>query len=177
MKKSNYPAASIGSISPVTVTELITSLKQLHEQGRPETDEELEKRINEYFMFCEQTGIRPGIESLCMALHISRTTLFRWSKGEDCGARRQELILSAKSFISAFIEQAMLSGKINPASGIFLMKNWLNYKDTVSLEEMVVDDGGSRKALGVEQLPKLAVMKKTTIGNVGDIFPSLEEKE
>ena len=37
--------------------------------------------------------------------------------------------------INAFIEQALLSGKINPASGIFLAKNWLGYKDSVSLEE------------------------------------------
>lgn len=43
----------------------------------------------------------------------------------------QELIQSAK----AFIEQAMLGGKISPPSGIFLMKNWLSYKDAISIEE------------------------------------------
>lgn len=34
----------------------------------------------------------------------------------------QELIQSTKAFIGAFIEQAMLGGKISPPSGIFLMK-------------------------------------------------------
>lgn len=43
--------------------------------GRPQTDEEVANRINDYFEFCERSSIRPGIESLCMALHISRTTL------------------------------------------------------------------------------------------------------
>ena len=33
------------------------------------------------------------------------------------------------------MEQAILRGKLNPASGIFLMKNWLNYKDSYSFEE------------------------------------------
>lgn len=176
MEKNNYPAASLNAIEPSTVAELVTSLKQLHEKGKPDTDDELERRINDYFLFCEQSAIRPGIESLCLALHISRTTLFRWSRGEDCGQRRQELVLSAKSFISAFIEQAMLSGKINPASGIFLMKNWLNYKDTVSLEEAT--PGGSKgRALSVDQLPKLSELKETKIGSIGDIMSSFDNEE
>ena len=29
----------------------------------------------------------------------------------------------------------MLSGKISPPSGIFLAKNWLGYKDAISLED------------------------------------------
>lgn len=42
---------------------------------------------------------------------------------------------SAKAFVGAFIEQSMLCGKISPPSGIFLAKNWLGYKDTISLED------------------------------------------
>ena len=176
MEKNNYPTASLNGMAPTAVTELVTSLKQLHDEGRPETDKDLEKRINDYFSFCEQSAIRPGIESLCLALHISRTTLFRWSKGEDCSERRQELVLSAKAFISAFIEQAMLSGKINPASGIFLMKNWLNYKDTVSLEE-ATPEGSKGRALSVDQLPKLSEFREAKIGSMGDIVPSFEDEE
>ncbi len=33
------------------------------------------------------------------------------------------------------MEQAVLRGKINPVCGIFLMKNWLGYKDSYSFEE------------------------------------------
>ena len=29
----------------------------------------------------------------------------------------------------------MLCGKISPPSGIFLLKNWANYRDTLSFEE------------------------------------------
>lgn len=47
------------------------------------------------------------------------------------------MIQSAKAFIGAFIEQAMLGGKISPPSGIFLMKNWLSYKDAISIEESI----------------------------------------
>ena len=61
---------------------------------------------------------------------------------------------SAKAFISAYIEQAMLSGKISPPSGIFLMKNWLGYKDTVSIEEAMPHED-IKQVLTAAELPKL----------------------
>lgn len=154
MGKNNYPQAGIDDIEPAAVQQIVSSLKELHDKGRPQTDEELKQRIDEYFSFCERSSIRPGIESLCMSLHISRTTLFRWSNGIDCSSYKQELIQSAKSFIGAFIEQAMLCGKISPPSGIFLMKNWLNYKDTISLEE-AMPQTDSKRTLTASELPKL----------------------
>lgn len=136
MRKNNFPQAELDGIEPGTAKELVHSLKQLHDLGKPQTDFEVAERIDQYFSFCETSCLRPGIESLCSSLHISRTTLFRWSHGQDCSEYRQELIQSAKSFISAYLEQALLCGKISPPSGIFLAKNWLGYKDTVALEEI-----------------------------------------
>lgn len=143
-------------LEPAAVQQIVSSLKELHDLGRPQTDEETKQRIDEYFSFCERSSIRPGIESLCMALHISRTTLFRWNNGEDCSEYKQELIQSAKSFIGAFLEQAMLSGKISPPSGIFLMKNWLSYKDAISIEESI-PQGNNKKLLSSTELPKLSI--------------------
>ena len=67
-----------------------------------------------------------------------------------CSEHRQELINRAKGFIAAFMEQAMTRGKISPPSGIFLMKNWLNYKDTISFENAVNLDGSA----GQQQLTR-----------------------
>ena len=66
----------------------------------------------------------------------------------------QELIQSAKAFIGAFIEQAMLGGKISPPSGIFLMKNWLSYKDAISIEESIPNKE-TKRILTAAELPKL----------------------
>lgn len=151
MGKNNYPQAGLDEIEPQAVQQLVSSLKELHDMGRPKTDQEVEQRIDDYFSFCERSSIRPGIESLCLALHISRTTLYRWSNGEDCSAYRQELAQSAKSMIGSFLEQAMLSGKISPPSGIFLMKNWLSYKDSISIEE-TVPHAESKHTLTLEEL-------------------------
>ena len=158
----NYPQAGLDNVEPGDVNRIVSSLRELHDMGIPENDDEVERRVNDYFAFCEQSSIRPGIESLCLALHISRTTLFRWNNGNGCSQRRCEIIQSAKAMISSFIEQCMMSGKINPASGIFLAKNWLNYKDTISFEESVPSDPCHR-SLPESELPRLDQIKRREI--------------
>lgn len=136
MSKNNYPNVAIDeAIPPEKVRALVHSLKQLHDMGRPQTDAEVSERIDYFFQFCEYSNIRPGIESLCLALHISRQTLLNWSNGVKCTPERQQIVQAAKAYIGAYLEQALLSGKINPASGIFLAKNWLGYKDSISIDE------------------------------------------
>lgn len=172
MGKRNYPQAGLDNMEPATVQEIVGSLKELYDLGRPQTDEETKQRIDDYFSFCECSSIRPGIESLCMALHISRTTLFRWSHGEDCSECKKDLILAAKAFIGAFLEQAMLGGKISPPSGIFLMKNWLSYKDAISIEENIPDTP-TRKVLTAAELPTLgdiAQIKTEELPKLGEVL-------
>lgn len=152
--KKGYPQTQLEEVEPGTVQEIVCSLRQLHELGKPKTDQEVADRIDQYFLFCQNSKLRPGIEGLCQALSISRTTLYRWSKGEDCSEFRKELIENAKGFIAAFLEQVMLSGKISPPSGIFLMKAWLGYKDTISIEELVPDKP-ERKILPMDYFPVL----------------------
>ena len=65
--KSNYPAAQLGDLEPDFVAETIENLRQLNNMGKPKTDKELTERIDQYFQFCQNTGNRPGIESLCMS--------------------------------------------------------------------------------------------------------------
>lgn len=173
MAKNNYPQAGLDEMEPAAVQQIVSSLKELHELGRPQTDEETKQRIDDYFAFCEHSSIRPGIESLCMALHISRTTLFRWNNGEDCSEYKQELIQSAKSFIGAFLEQCMLGGKISPPSGIFLMKNWLSYKDSVSIEEMTPQSDAGRRLTAAE-LPKLGSIETVYRNNTLPVFDATE---
>ena len=117
----------------------------LGKNGKPETVEELKNRINEYFQRCSDEALRPGIESLSAALCVSRQTFWRWCNGDiNTGDEWRSVCESAKSTINAYLEQAMLTGKINPASGIFLMKNWMNYKDSISFEEALPADSETR---------------------------------
>lgn len=164
MARNNYPQGRLDSMEPSSVQEIVTSLKDLHDKGKPQSDEEIRQRIDDFFTFCQDSSIRPGIESLCMSLHIGRTTFFNWSKGVGCSSECQEYIQSAKAVIASFIEQAVLGGKISPPSGIFIMKNWLGYRDTVSIEQAALEEKheetrlASREELGLEvptERPKL----------------------
>ena len=159
MAKNNYPQGQLDDVEPSTVQEIVTSLKQLHERGKPKTDEEIKQRIDEFFTFCQCSSIRPGVESLCLALSISRTTLFNWVNGIGCSPLCQEYAQSAKAFIAAYLEQALLGGKISPPSGIFIAKNWLGYKDTISLEENMPNKE-IRHVLSGDELPRLSLQKK-----------------
>ncbi len=145
--KSNFPQMQLEEMEKPAVQQMVTDLRQLYDMGRPQSNAELEERINNYFEFCQNSAIRPGIESLCLALHISRTTLFNWSRGSGCDRERQEIAECAKSFISAFLEQAALSGRISPPTGIFLLKNWCSYKDAYSFENLADDNAISESPI------------------------------
>lgn len=129
------PQASIETVPAGRVQAIVTDLLQLHDMGVCKDDDEVEARIDAYFRLCQASSIRPGIESLSAALHIDRSGLWRWSKGNGCSKRRQEAVNMAKGFIAAYLEQASLQGQVNPVTGIFLMKNWLGYKDTQTVED------------------------------------------
>lgn len=152
MQKPNYPGQQLSDLPDEFVQETVQSLKQLNDLGRPETDAEVQERIDQYFQFCQDTGNRPGIESLCLALHITRTTLFNWVRGVGCSPERQQIAERAKSFIGAFLEQSVLRGKVSPPSGIFIMKNWLGYKDTISFEDATQQSASIRPAQTAQQI-------------------------
>ena len=154
MSKNRYPQAALDDVDPEVTQEIVTSLVDLHNMDKPKTDADVRHRIDEYFVLCENSSMRPGIETLCFALHISRTTLFNWCRGVGCSDDRRDAARSVKGFLSAYIEQVMLRGKISPPSGIFLMKNWLGYKDALSLEE-AMPHVETRRALTSAELPRL----------------------
>jgi len=134
MASKNYPTAQLDAIEPTKVQQLTGSLLELHQMGKPKTNDELKSRIDEYFAFCQRSSIRPGIESLCLAIHTNRETLRRWCRGDGCDEERQQIAQSARSVIQSFLEQASLNGALNPATAIFLMKNWLGYSDNYKIE-------------------------------------------
>lgn len=129
------PQKALDLIPADAVREMVGSLRELHDLGIPRTDEEVRDRVTSYFEFCEHSSIRPGIESLCLSLHITRNTLFKWVRGIGCSLERQEIAETAKQMCIAYIECATLSGRLNPASSIFALKNWAGYRDSISWED------------------------------------------
>lgn len=117
-----YPITSAAEIDPNVSQEIQTVLQELYQKPKVKTNDELQARITEYFNICRRTKIRPGFSTLALSLGVSRSTFWRWCKGDGCDRERQEIAEQAREFIEAYLEAAFMSGSINPIPGVFLLK-------------------------------------------------------
>lgn len=49
MAKHQFPQQQVDDLEPQFVSEVVGSLKELNDMGKPVTNEDLSKRIDEYF--------------------------------------------------------------------------------------------------------------------------------
>jgi len=93
------------------------------------TDEkQVAQRTAEYFEICCKYSINPTIAGYSLALGISRIETYRVQAGQRVKNREvTEIVQRAYSTISAYAEEEMMDGKINPVAGIFLMRNNMGY--------------------------------------------------
>lgn len=115
---------------------------------------QVQNRIGEYFEYCIKNDRRPQIVGMCNWLGISRQALNEWENGVTRAATHGDIVKRARCLIEEMWADMMMTGKINPASGIFLSKNWFNYKDVADvvvtpnnpLQGMSADDARKRLA-------------------------------
>lgn len=152
MSRNNYPNAEIDRLPDDFVETSINSLQELAALGKisckPEQDEEFERRISQIIDFCKRKKMRPGIETICAGLGITRQTLSDWEKGTfGVSERRREAVKQVKQLIYAFLEQAGMSGKIHPTTYIWLTKNWQKYSDNLPAETEIAQINKPRETL------------------------------
>lgn len=160
--KSNYPPAQLNNLPDGFTTEVVHCLRELADRGKPETITDLKSRIDNYFIFCENNDFRPGIESLSLALGVSRVTFWKWCNSDGCSEEWAKICEVAKQYVLTFLEVATLSGRLNPASSIFFFKNWGSYKDSISFDESIPATT-TRKVLTAADLPKLGKIDKENV--------------
>ena len=95
--------------------------------------EQVKERIGMYFRHCEQNDRKPQIVGMCNWLGISRETLNLWRNGEYRKDTHFDIVKKACNLIEEQWADYMQNGKINPASGIFLAKNWFGYRDATDV--------------------------------------------
>ncbi|MGN0557861.1 MAG: terminase small subunit [Acutalibacteraceae bacterium] len=93
----------------------------------------LEERIMQYFQFCAEDDMKPSVAGLALAVGVNRKTIWQWAQAEN--SDRSNSIKKAYQILNLMMEDYMQNGKINPVSGIFLMKNNFGYTDK---QELVV---------------------------------------
>lgn len=96
-------------------------------------EKQVEARINQYFDFCEENDMKPGLVGMASWIGIDQTTLSSWKRGEYRTKTHSPVVKKAVTLLETLWEQYMQNGKINPASGIFLAKNQFGYRDVIDI--------------------------------------------
>lgn len=118
--------------------------------GRPKkykNKEELQKKIDEYFSFCDEKEKPYTICGLALAIDLDRKSLLNYSEDEEFF----RTIKKAKQKCEAYAEEQLYLGK-NTAGVIFNMKNNYNWKDKTEQELTVegIEVNINRKSVDVE---------------------------
>ena len=102
-----------------------------------DSDQEVEDRINLYFDYSAEAGIKPSVEGLALAIGVAPSTLWDWETGRRRGnvdSSRADIIKKAKNFIAFLVTDAALDNKVFPATWIFYAKNYFGMSDKQEIE-------------------------------------------
>lgn len=97
---------------------------------------QMQKRIEEYFVWCVEKNEKPSVPGLALAIGVHRTTLWRWSKDEN--DPRNKTISKAYALLEMLATAYLQDGKINPVAGAYILNNAFGYSST---QELVIRQG------------------------------------
>lgn len=89
---------------------------------------QVEERCLAYLDFCMEHDMKPHLVGMATWLGVTRATLWNW-KERNTNTAVWDVIQRMTSVMEMQWADYMQNGKINPASGIFLGKNWFGYRD------------------------------------------------
>ena len=106
-------------------------------------------RITQYFLYCQQNDRKPQLIGMANWLGISRDTLQSWKRGEYRNNTHSAIVQKAVGALEEMWADYMMNGKLNPASGIFVAKNWFGYKD---VQDVVVTPNNPLESGNADEL-------------------------
>lgn len=122
--------------------------------------EEVQQRLNDYFMLYAKYDTKPTVAGMAMALNgMSRTTLRAIATGQPTGGAGYTTALPpevASSIKKAYFlmenlwENYMQNGKVNPVAGIFLGKNNYGYQDKT--EYVLTPNAGQESEYSADEI-------------------------
>lgn len=134
---------------------------------------EVEERIQWYFNKCLTNDMKPSVAGLCLALGISRQAWQTWGTGQ-C-RDYADIVARTRQVMTAIMEDYMQNGKINPVTGIFLMKNNLGYTDK---SEMVITPHNPLGAsMDTEAIAQKYLDNAAICDDVDSEYPRIENGE
>lgn len=122
-----------------------------------ENEKQVEKRLSEFFEIYAKYDVRPTLTGMALALNgMSRKTLMALANGTKFGTNHiYQPTIAVTPIKKAYIlmenlwEINMISGKVNPATGIFLGKNNYGYQDVV---EQVITPTNNQESISIDDI-------------------------
>lgn len=91
--------------------------------------QQVENRIREYFTYCADNDRKPSMIGMANWLGVDRGTVREWQVGTYRESTHRPVIKKAVQILEEMWVDYMQNGRVNPATGIFLGKNFFGYKD------------------------------------------------
>lgn len=133
-KNSNYPTNAKPNATPAEIGELVGIMDNMRKLP-PVTKKEPEivkERLDYFFRYCADHGVKPSVEGMSLALGVSRQSLWEWES--DTQSKAGQLVARAKELINSLLTTWTMNGKINAVYAIWLQKNNSGYSDSKVLE-------------------------------------------
>lgn len=133
-KVSNFPNAAKPQATPQEIGELVGIMDELRKLPpvNKNEPEQVKERLDFYFRYCAENGIKCSVEGMVMATGRSRQTLWEWEN--DPKSKSGELVRRAKEAINAMLVQWAMDSKMPFPYAIWLQKNHYQYTENKILE-------------------------------------------
>ena len=119
---------------------------------------QVQNRINAYLDHCIEYDVKPSVIGMCNWLGIDRTTLNTWKNGAVRSGTHFDMIKKVFTMLEEISIDYFQGGKVNPAAGIFLLKNHFGYRDVTDLEitpkQSITDQDAVQIAQKYNELPE-----------------------
>lgn len=111
--------------------------------------EAIRERVDWYFQLCVTDGVRPNLPGLALAFGMTRTGLMNALADRRMTRECADELGRGIAMLDEIVSQMTLEGYVQPVAAIYLMNNWLGYKNAseVTTRAGVVDNGIDQKAL------------------------------
>lgn len=136
--------------------------------------EQVQNRINEYLDFCEQNNKIPQMIGVANWLGIGRTTLTEWKNGQVRENTHRPIIQRTLMMLEEIWVDLMQNNKVNPANGIFLAKNLMQYKDQTDIAVAPAEE--KIKSMSDEEIAKWYLEDGKTVETGFTDEPKVEPK-
>ena len=111
--------------------------------------EDIRDRVDFYYQLCATDGVRPNLPGLALAFGLTRTGLINAMSDRRMTREAAQELGRGIAMMDEILSGMVLDGKVMPVAAIYLMNNWLGYKNAseVTTRAETIETNVDQKAL------------------------------